>query len=100
MKYFSASATVPFSSQSKKQTHSLQRVLLGEDLVISPACEMGGGGAPVQFQGEPIAKGSGMVLGNLAIVSQPWSKVGCMTVKSVGIVSRVCSWGWDNRTLL
>ena len=36
-----ASAPVPSSSQSKKQTHSLQWVLLGEDLGISPTCEVG-----------------------------------------------------------
>ena len=38
---FPASAPVPSSSQPKKQTHSLQWVLLGEDLVIYPTCEVG-----------------------------------------------------------
>ena len=36
------SATVPSSSKSKKQTHSLQWVLWREDLVIYPTCEMAG----------------------------------------------------------
>ena len=39
---FPVFAPVPSHSQSKKQTHSLQWVLLGEDLVISPTCEVGG----------------------------------------------------------
>ena len=38
-----ASAPVP-SSQLKKQTHSLQRGLPGEDLVISPTCKLGPAG--------------------------------------------------------
>ena len=33
---------MPSSSQPKKQTHSLQWVLLGEEyLVVSPTCEVG-----------------------------------------------------------
>ena len=39
---FPASEPVPSSSQPKKQTHSLQWILLGEDLVISPTCEVEG----------------------------------------------------------
>ena len=39
---FPASAPVTLSSHPKKETHSLQLVLLGEDLVISPTCEVGG----------------------------------------------------------
>ena len=35
-------ALVPSSFQSKKQTHSLERGLLGEDWVISPIRELGG----------------------------------------------------------
>ena len=38
---FPASAPVPSTSQPKKQTYSLPWVLLGEDLVISPTCEVG-----------------------------------------------------------
>ena len=58
---FPASAPVLSSSQPKKQTNSLQRVLLGEDLMISPTCEVGGH----QFDSRkgPIVKGSGMLLG-------------------------------------
>ena len=54
-----ASAPVPSSSQPKKQAPSLQRVLLGEDLVIFPTCEVG---SPVRFPEGPIAKGPGLVL--------------------------------------
>ena len=60
---------MPSSSQPKKQTHSLQWVLLGEDLVISPTFE-GRGESPVQFPEGPIAKGLGLVLGYLFMVSQ------------------------------
>ena len=66
---FPASAPVPFSSQPKKQTHSLQWVLLGEDVVISPTCEVGG--HKVQFTEGPIVKGPRMVLGYLFTISQP-----------------------------
>ena len=49
---------VPSTSQPKKQTPSLKWVLLGEDLVISPTYEMGGGGVvPVRFPEGPIARG-------------------------------------------
>ena len=54
---FPASAPVPSNSQPKKQTHSLQWVLLGEDMVISPTCEVEE--LPVQFLEGPIAKGPG-----------------------------------------
>ena len=40
---FPASVQVPSSSQAK-DTHSLQWVILGENLVISPTCEVGGHG--------------------------------------------------------
>ena len=40
---FPLSEPVHSSSQPKKQTRSLQWVLLGEDLMISPTCEGGGG---------------------------------------------------------
>ena len=36
-----ATALVPSSSQPKKPTHSLEWVLRGDDLVISPTCEVG-----------------------------------------------------------
>ena len=38
---FPASESVPPSFQPKKQTHSLQWVLMAEDFVISPTCEVG-----------------------------------------------------------
>ena len=38
----SCAVSVPSSSQPKNQTHGLQGVLLGEDLVISPTCKVGG----------------------------------------------------------
>ena len=41
LKYITVSASVPSTSQPKKHTHSSQWVLLGEDLVISPICEVG-----------------------------------------------------------
>ena len=58
-------APVPSSSQPKKQIHSLQWVLLGEDLVISPTLELWG--LPVQVPIGPIAKGHGLVLGSLLL---------------------------------
>ena len=57
---------MPSSSQPKKQTHSLQRSLLGEDLVVFPTCEVG-----VQIIEGPIVKGPRMVLGYLYMASQP-----------------------------
>ena len=36
----SPSAPVLYISHPNKQTHSLQRVLLGDDLVISPTCDV------------------------------------------------------------
>ena len=64
---FPASTPVPSSSQPKKQTHSLQWVLLGEDLVISPTCEVGG--SPVRFPEGPTVIGPEFVLGYLFVVS-------------------------------
>ena len=50
-------------SQPKKQTHSLQWVLLGEDSAISPICEVGQGeGAAGSIPEGPIVKGIGKVL--------------------------------------
>ena len=54
---FPTSAPVPSSSKPKKQTYSLQWVLLGDNLVISPTCEERVAG----LEG-PIAKGTGMAL--------------------------------------
>ena len=65
---FPESAPVPSSSQPKKQTYRLQRVLLlGEDLVISPTREVGVIGWILEGS---IVKGPGKVLGYLFVVSQ------------------------------
>ena len=57
-----------FSSQPKKQTHSFQWVLLGEDLVIYPNC---GVGVASLIPKGTIVKGPGMALGYLFMVSKP-----------------------------
>ena len=60
---FPASAPVPSSFQLKMQTHSLQRVLLGEDLVISPTCEVGvAGSIPRRANWERAWNGPGIPL--------------------------------------
>ena len=56
---FPESAPGPSRSQTKKQTHCLQWVLLGEDLVISPTCEGGGVAGSIPGKKKPIAKGPG-----------------------------------------
>ena len=62
---FPASAPVPSRSQQKRKTNSLQWVLLGGDLVISPTCNVGDAG---QFPEGPIGKGHELVLGYLFMV--------------------------------
>ena len=59
---------VPSSSQPKKQTHSLQWVLLGEDLVSSPStCEVGvAGSIPGRTDCERAWIGPGIPLHNLS----------------------------------
>ena len=70
---FRESAPVPSNSQPKKQTHSLQWVLLEEDLVISPTCVLSVVGTAKRAWNDP---------GICIHVSQPnlssLSKVGCM----------------------
>ena len=66
---FLASAPVPSSSQQKKQTHCLQRVLQGEDFMNSSASEVG---VTDLSPGRTIVKESGMVsMECLFLVSQP-----------------------------
>ena len=92
------SAPVSSSSQQKKQTHSLQWGLLGEDLVISPACEVGG----CQFNSrkDQLRKGldvsrdtSSLFLSStINALEQSW-----LPDSQHCVASQVYSCGWDNR---